>query len=49
MHGCVLNVIVIAECGGFYGQGSRRGHEGMGCQETDGETEEESSGIIGQM
>ena len=29
MHGCVLNVIVIVQCGGFYGQDSHWAYGGM--------------------
>ena len=31
----MLNVIVIAECGGFYGEGPHQAYEGMCCLETD--------------
>lgn len=49
MHGCVLNVTVIVECGGFYCQGSHWVYEGMCHPKTDEEIAKKSKRIMKQM
>jgi len=49
LNGCVLNVIIIVECGGFHGEGPQRADEGMRCPETDVGTERKRDRVMGQM